>query len=93
MSVRKFESRFQSEVEWEFDNASVCGEELEVSGCINITEDKESREISIYLDCSTFFDEDNPTDQLIFGVDQLVLPKEKMIEFLEKSLEMLKEEE
>ena len=91
MSIRLFDSRFQSEVEWEFDKAPVCREELEVDGYINLSEDKESGEVSLCLDCSTFFDEDNPLDQLTFGVDQLVLPKEKMIEFLEKSLKMLKE--
>lgn len=90
MAIRLFDSRFQSEVEWEFDKASVCREELEVDGYINLSEDKESGEVSLCLDCGTFFDEDNPSEHLAFGVDQLVLPKEKMIEFLEKSLKMLK---
>ncbi len=92
MAIRLFYSRFQSEVEWKFYKASVCSEELEVDGYINLTEDKESGEVALSLDCSTFFDEDNPAEHLVFGVDQLVIPKEKMIEFLEKSLQMLKGE-
>lgn len=91
MAIRLFDSRFQSEVEWEFDKTFVCSEDAMVQdGYINLTEDKESGEVTFSLECSTFFDEDKPLDHLSFGVDRLVLPKEKMIEFLEKSLKMLK---
>ena len=74
------------EVEFTFDNG-------ELEGYINLEEPRDSEEeVLLNLDFHKSFTFGEDADTLV-EVEDLKIPKQGLIEFLEKTLEMLKEEE
>ena len=86
MSVRHYTAaRNAEEVEFEFDNK-------ELEGYINIEKFRDSDEVLLNLDFHKSFTFGGEA-VTVLEVEDLKIPKEGLIEFLEKTLEMLKSEE